>query len=696
NTLANGGGTSYADSGSATFTMGSANVTLYAKWISTNTYTVTYSGNGNTGGAAPTDSGAYLSGATVTVLTNSGALAKTGCAFSGWNTSTNGLGTDRAANSTFTMGSANVTLYAKWIPTNTYTVTYDGNGNTGGSAPTDSGAYLNGATVTVLSNSGMLTKADFTFTGWNTATNGTGTSYAASGGATFTMGSANVILYAQWAETNIYTYTINSAKITLTGYTGPGGAVVIPDTINGLPVTSIGDYAFYDIASLTTVSISTNVTSIGDRAFFSCTGLTGVTIPASVTNIGSWAFQFCTKLTSVTIPSGVTRIGESTFDSCTGLASVTIPFGVTSIGEWAFYNCAKLTGVTLPASVTGIGNWAFKSCAKLTGMTLPSGVTHIANGVFESCAALTGVSIPASVTSIGNSAFYSCTSLTGVTLPAGVTNIGVWAFASCTKLTSVTIPSGVTHIGDRAFDSCSSLTGVTIPASVTSIGSGAFDSCAILAGVTIPANVTTIGDWAFYSCAKLPGATIPAGVTRIGNGVFEACTNLASVTIPAGVISIGDWAFYSCTKLTGVTIPTVVASIGEWAFASCAGLTGVYFKGDTPVLGSNVFDLATSVSVYYMPGTAGWPTPAPALFAGRPTVLWNPQVLSGAGFGVAANHFGFSITGTSGMIVVVEASTDLIHWSPLQTIPLTGGAFSFSDPDLAESHAARFYRLRMP
>jgi uncharacterized repeat protein (TIGR02543 family) len=76
-------------------------------------YTVTYDGNGNTGGSIPVDSTKHLPGATVTVLGN-GTLTKTGYAFAGWNTEANGTGTDRAAASTFTIGSVNVILYAKW------------------------------------------------------------------------------------------------------------------------------------------------------------------------------------------------------------------------------------------------------------------------------------------------------------------------------------------------------------------------------------------------------------------------------------------------------------------------------------------------------------------------------------------------------------------------------------------------------
>jgi BspA type Leucine rich repeat region (6 copies) len=117
-------------------------------------------------------------------------------------------------------------------------------------------------------------------------------------------------------------YTAENGQIAIWGYTGFAGAVVIPDTMYGLPVTSIGDYAFRDCGSLSSITIGTNVSSIGNWAFLHCTSLTSVTIPDCVTNIGEGAFKFCTSLTKITVPSGVTSIGAWAFGSCTSLAGV--------------------------------------------------------------------------------------------------------------------------------------------------------------------------------------------------------------------------------------------------------------------------------------------------------------------------------------------------------------------------------------
>jgi hypothetical protein len=119
-----------------------------------------------------------------------------------------------------------------------------------------------------------------------------------------------------------FSFTTNNGTITITGYTGPDGAVTIPDTTNDLPVTTIGFRAFNQCTNVTSVTIPGSVTTIGVSAFYSCTSLTNVTIPDSVTIIGNWAFGDCTDLASVTIPDSVTTMGYESFAYCSGLTAV--------------------------------------------------------------------------------------------------------------------------------------------------------------------------------------------------------------------------------------------------------------------------------------------------------------------------------------------------------------------------------------
>jgi uncharacterized repeat protein (TIGR02543 family) len=154
-------------------------------------YTVTYDGNGSTGGTTPVDGGSpYLSGILVTVLSNT--FTKAGYNFAGWLAAADGSGT--VYGDTFVMGSSNTTLYAKWTTLPIYTVTYNANGATSGTAP---GTQIKeqGASLTLAANSGALAKIGSPFAGWNTAADGTGTNYAAS--ATYSTDAA-LTLYAKW------------------------------------------------------------------------------------------------------------------------------------------------------------------------------------------------------------------------------------------------------------------------------------------------------------------------------------------------------------------------------------------------------------------------------------------------------------------------------------------------------------------
>jgi hypothetical protein len=435
-----------------------------------------------------------------------------------------------------------------------------------------------------------------------------------------------------------FNYTVENGTVTITGYTGPDGDVVIPGRIDGLPVTSIGDYAFSGSTGLTSVVIPDSVTSIGGVAFYGCTGLTSITIPDSVTSIGSWAFSSCTGLTSITIPGSVTSIGYWAFAYCTGLTEITvgalnplyssldgvlfnksqttlilcpegkvgtytIPDSVTSIGLRAFYGCTGLSNVTIPGNVSSIGEFAFQNCTGLTSVTIPDGVTSIERGTFMGCANLISVTIPDSVITIKGGTFVA--NLAG-------------AFSGCISLTTIELPNSLTDIGSFAFSDCASLTAVTIPDSVTSIGSWAFSSCASLTSLTLGNGVTSIGYEAFRDCTGLTSVTIPDSVISIGDGAFYGCSGLTSVTIPDSVTSIGWSALSGCTGLTSVLIGNSVTSIGGQAFEGCTGLTSAYFEGRSPFSWGSLFDSCPAVIVYYRAGTTGWG----ATFHGRPTALW--------------------------------------------------------------------------
>ena len=194
---------------------------------------------------------------------------RTGYTFNGWNTASDGTGTNYAASASITLTS-DVTLWAKWTAL-TYTVTYNGNSNTGGSVPTDSSTYSNGATVTVKSNSGSLTRTNFVFSGWNTASDGSGTAYAATGSATFTMGTANVTLYARWLPLYLVSFDLNGG-----GGTAPtalrqstsGGSITLPTQGSMTAPTGKPNFSGWVTSSTGTSALTGSYTPTADVTLY--------------------------------------------------------------------------------------------------------------------------------------------------------------------------------------------------------------------------------------------------------------------------------------------------------------------------------------------------------------------------------------------------------------------------------------------
>jgi fibronectin type 3 domain-containing protein len=357
---------------------------------------------------------------------------------------------------------------------------------------------------------------------------------------------------------------INSGTaVEITGYHGANKAMVIPNSIEGKPVTSIGVRAFDQNVSLTSATIPGTVLSIGNYAFLGCTALTSVTMFDGVTNIGERAFYQCTALSSVIIPGSVRAIGNYAFYSCISLGSIAIPEGVTSVGDGAFSYCSALTQVTVPASVTSIGGYAFEGCAGLTSVTLAGGTTYIGARAFYQDTALVSVTVHGNVTSIGDAAFAYCSGLTSMTISGNVRSVGNYSFYGCSRLGSM-VMTGTTYIGTKAFQQCTALTSVTIPGSVVSIGSYA----------------------------------------------FTQCTSLVSINMANGVVSLGDGAFSYCSALTAVTIPASVTYIGNYTFYQCTSLTQMIFEGNAPVCGGHWIDgHNASLKAYYFEGATGFTTP---------------------------------------------------------------------------------------
>ena len=396
---------------------------------------------------------------------------------------------------------------------------------------------------------------------------------------------------------------------------------------------------------------------------------------------------------------------------------------VTAIAGMAFANCWSVTNVTIGTNVTSIGGVSFVNCSRLPSITIPRNVSYISYGPFSDCGSLTNISVDD-----GNPAYSSLDGIlfnknqttliqcpggkTGsYTVPSSVTSIEMYGFFGCMNLTSVAITTNVSMIKSYAFESCTNLTNVIIPDGVTNIANCPWFDCNNLSAITVgslnPAYCSLDGvlfNKGTNMLIEFPGGKggsyfVPNTVTNFASSAFWDCKRLTAVTIPDSVISIAGSAFRVCTSLIWVTIGKNVNFIDTYAFNTSAHLTSVYFQGNAPSLASGVFDYDNNATIYYLAGTTGWgPT-----FGGRPTVLWNPQAqTSDASFGVRTNGFGFTIAGSSNLVIVVESCTNLSNavWQPVSTNTLntfigTNGTSYFSDPQWT-NYPGRFYRLRSP
>jgi hypothetical protein len=372
-----------------------------------------------------------------------------------------------------------------------------------------------------------------------------------------------------------FTYTNTNGTITITGYTGPGGNVTIPGTIDGLPVTSLGDWAFTAVSNLSSVAIPDTVTNVGDYTFLGCTNLVSVSFGNSVKTIGSFAFSGCGSLANVAIPDSVTEIKDG--------AAGRVP-------EGAFSYCPGLTNVTLGNSITNIGDYAFFYCTGVSSLNVPDSAVRMGN------------------------ALVNCYNLTNLTIGRALADLYIGNLYTCTSLAQIIVNPANTTYSSRD-------------------------------GVLFNKPQTTL---LIYPPGKGGNYTIAANVTNVDVGAFIFCTSLV----------------------------------------------GAYFQGNAPSVGSYSFAADNNTTVYYLPRTTGWTS----TFGGRPAVLWNPQAQTIDGsFGVRQNRFGFNITGTPDIPLVVEATTNLAaqSWVPLQSSKLTNGLIYFSDSQWT-NFLERAYRIRSP
>lgn len=332
-------------------------------------------------------------------------------------------------------------------------------------------------------------------------------------------------------------------KVAIIGYTGSGGAVSIPASINEIPVTKIGLPIIPE-------------TDIGAGDTFST-----FTIPDSETGIEGSAFSTSAGVTSISIPSTITEIGRRAFFSCSDLTSIDVapdnPY--YSSQEGVLYNKNKTTLVAFPSGKAGT-------------FSIPSSVTSINNEAFKGCSKLTAITIPDSVTSIGYEAFAYCSSLTSITLPNNVSTIQYGTFARCTALSSVTLPNNIGAIWRHAFLDCIRLTNITFPQSLSIFDGGSFAGCTALS------NAYFLGSFPSFLSMSIPDRFIGVPTTHFGFTYVNVSMGFSSNTTIKYRFGATGWNDY----IPGVTpIELLPPNIKNLSFVVVGGITKIRLTFET-------------------------------------------------------------------------------------------------------------------
>ncbi len=313
--------------------------------------------------------------------------------------------------------------------------------------------------------------------------------------------------------------------------------IVIASHYNGLPVTAIGEQAFFQCQNLRSVTIPEGIIEIRDGAFYGCKSLSELHIPGSVTKIDRQAFIFMSGLEKITAApnnpmyhaDGNCLIATDMKNVILGCTGAVIPAdgSVISIDSDAFAYTG-ITSIHIPASVIKIAAFAFNSCSDVLSITVEEGnpIYHAEGNCL--------------IETYSKTLLYGCRNSI-IPTDGSVTSIGTVAFQNQAYLTQIVIPDTVTSIASSAFSS-TGLVELVLPDSIERIDDLAFSYCANLKKVTLPQKQPMLGDLSFSACIALETLVIPDGWNEIPTHMLYACTSLKALVIPASVKTIAEAA----------------------------------------------------------------------------------------------------------------------------------------------------------
>lgn len=270
-------------------------------------------------------------------------------------------------------------------------------------------------------------------------------------------------------------------------YGGSAREITIPEKLDGYRVAAIGDGAFHNSYTVTSISIPDCVVRMGANPFTKCEKLKDIYIAPDHPTLAVMDGVLFDKQQKLLI----------TYSCAYEAAEYAVPNGIRGIGDNAFRD-AQLRRVSIPDSVVAIGDNPFADCDQLTEIIVSKNqpVLGVIDGVLFEKTEMRLVCYPKAFTA------------ESYAIPQGTRMIGVRAFYGYGSLKEIHIPDSVVTIGNEAFIYCAYLTDLSIPESVTSIGKGAFDYCFDLTSLVIPGSVTAMGENHFTRCPETLTVTV--------------------------------------------------------------------------------------------------------------------------------------------------------------------------------------------
>ena len=380
-----------------------------------------------------------------------------------------------------------------------------------------------------------------------------------------------------------YSYLLNrNGRAIITGYSGNGTEVIIPESIDGHRVIRIADGAFMNNTEIESVSVPYTVTSIESRAFYGCTSLSSVSLEEGLMNIGSYSFSNCSSLCELEIPESVEDIDEYAF-SLTGLINITVPENVTQLKRGTFSSCSSLTEINLHNEIKAIGNACFYRCTALEDFDFPFSLELIADSAFSNTGIKTAT-IDCNLREIGMKVFQN-SELENLYI-AGNNLCLQYSFYQSTNLLYAETGPGIVWVVDNAFGKCECLDTVKIGREVGFISENAFtDSTAIKHLIFDAEEYTTETD---VTASSIKGEEYNPNISYYFKSPFKN-SQLESVVFGESVKYIGAGLLYNQRSLTSVVIPSNVELIKEVAFMSCTSLTTVTWTAHEKTVKAGAF-----------------------------------------------------------------------------------------------------------